>query len=87
MRHSPVSRFDCPEFYYRKSPIFWEAQNVWCNHPKIHTKRLYHRVMHPKDADSIANSEDPDPTAPQSALGLHYLPRPICLDGHADLPL
>ena len=27
--------------------------------------------MHPKDADSIANSEDSD-------LGLHYLPRPIC---------
>ena len=37
--------------------------------------------MHPKDADSIANSEDPDQTAPleeQSDLGLHYLPDPIC---------
>ena len=40
--------------------------------------------MHPKDADIIAKSEDPDQTAPlgaieeQSDLGLHYLPRPIC---------
>ena len=37
--------------------------------------------MHPKDADSIANSEDPDQTAPreeQSDLGLNYLPRSIC---------
>ena len=31
--------------------------------------------MHPKDEDSIANSEDPDQ---QSDQGLHCLPRPIC---------
>ena len=31
--------------------------------------------MHPKDAEGIANSEDPE----QSDLGLPYLPRPICL--------
>ena len=35
------------------------------------------REFHPKDADGIANSEDPDQTAP-SDLGLRYLPRPIC---------
>ena len=37
--------------------------------------------MHPKDAEEIANSVDPDQTAPleQSDLGLHCLPRPICL--------
>ena len=29
---------------------------------------LYHRVMSPNDADRIANSVDPDQTAPQSAL-------------------
>ena len=41
--------------------------------------------MHPKDAEGIANSVDPDQTAPlgavleeQSDLGLHCLPRPIC---------
>ena len=36
---------------------------------------LYHRVMSPNDADGMANSLDPDQTAPQSDLGLHCLPR------------
>ena len=35
---------------------------------KFKQKRLYQRVMHPKDADSIANSEDPDQTAPRGAV-------------------
>ena len=35
--------------------------------------------MHPKDAEGIANSVDPDQTAPLGAdLGLHCLPRPVC---------
>ena len=36
--------------------------------------------MGPKDADGLANSVDPDQTAPPlgSDLGLHCLPRPIC---------
>ena len=37
--------------------------------------------MHPKDADEMANSVDPDQTAylqKQSDLGLHCLLRPIC---------
>ena len=29
---------------------------------------LYHRVMSPNDADGMANSVDPDQTAPGSAL-------------------
>ena len=33
--------------------------------------------MHTKDAEGFANSVDPDQTAPD--LGLHCLPRPICL--------
>ena len=32
--------------------------------------------MHPKDAEGIANSVDPDQTAPP--LGLHCLPTPVC---------
>ena len=32
--------------------------------------------MHPKDAEGIANSVDPDQTAPD--LSLHCLPRPVC---------
>ena len=37
-------------------------------------------VICQKDADGIANSEDPDQIAPeeQSDLGLHCLFRPIC---------
>ena len=37
-------------------------------------------LMHPKDADGMANSVDPDQTGPneQSALGLHCLLGPIC---------
>ena len=36
--------------------------------------------MHPKEADGMANSVDPDQTLlqKQSDLGLHCLLRPIC---------
>ena len=37
-------------------------------HPEIWTRLLYHRVMHPKDADRMANSVDPDQTAPLVAV-------------------
>ena len=40
------------------------------------TRWLYRRAMHPKDADGMANSADPDQE--QSDLGLHCLPRPLC---------
>ena len=44
------------------------------------TKRPNLRVFCQKDANGIANSEDPDQTAPQGAvdLGLHCLNRPVC---------
>ena len=45
-----------------------QTQNIYCNHPKIWTKWLYHRLMHPKDADRLANSVDPDQTAPLGAV-------------------
>ena len=65
---------------YRKFPKYSDTQNICCNHSKIWTMWLYHRVMSPNDADGMANSIDPDQTAPrkeQSDLGLHYLPRHI----------
>ena len=52
---------------------------------------FYHQVMHPKDADGMANWVDPDQTAHAGAvwsgadqttplvLGLHCLLRPICV--------
>ena len=61
--------------YYRKNTKNSDISKICCNHPKIWTTRLYHRVMLLKDADGIANSVDPEE---QSDLGLHYLPRPIC---------
>ena len=44
----------------------------------MQTNRPNLRVFRQKDANGIANSEDPDQTAlvEQSDLGLHCLPRP-----------
>ena len=38
------------------------------NHSKIWTMWLYHRVMSPNNADRMANSVDPDQTAPLGAV-------------------
>ena len=50
--------------WYRKVPKFFAARKLPCNLPKILTKRPKHRVLLQKDANGIANSEDPDQTAP-----------------------
>ena len=65
---------------YRKVPKFSDSRKLYCNLPKIQTKTPSLWVFRHKDANGIANSEDPDQTAPkeQSDLGLHCLPRPIC---------
>ena len=55
-------------FSYRKVPKYSDTLKICCNHPKIQKERFYHRVMHSKVADSIANSEDPDQTAPLGAV-------------------
>ena len=49
---------------YRKVPKFSDARKLCCSHPKTEKKRFYH----PKDADSIANREDHDQTAPLGAV-------------------
>ena len=51
------------EVKYRKCPKYSDTQNICCNHSKIWTVRLYHRVMSPNDADGISNSVDPDQTS------------------------
>ena len=56
------------KMYYRKFPKYSDTQNICCNHSKIWTMWLYHRVMSPKDADGMANSVDPDQTAPVGAV-------------------
>ena len=66
---------------YRKFPKYLDTLNMCCNHSKIWTMWLYHRVSSPNNADGMANCVDPDQTAPleeQSDQGLHCLPRHIC---------
>ena len=48
---------------YRNVPKFSDARKLCCNLPKIQTKK-----PNLKDANGIANSEDPDQTAPQGAV-------------------
>ena len=49
---------------YRKSPKFSDTQNI----AVITLKFKQSREMPRKDADRIANSEDPDQTAPLGAV-------------------
>ena len=47
---------------------FLDARKHCCNIPKIRTKSPNLRVVHQKDANEIANCEDPDQTAPLDAV-------------------
>ena len=67
---------------YRKFPKYLYTQNICCNQSKIWTMWLYNRVMSLNDADGMANSVDPDQTAPLGAVwsgsalfAQAYLPR------------
>ena len=53
---------------YCKVPKFLDTRKLYCNLPKIQTKRPNLRVFRQKDANAIANSEDPDWTAPLGAI-------------------
>ena len=53
---------------YCKVRKFSDAGNLCCNLPKIQEKRPNLRVFCQKDANGIANSEDPDQTAPVGAV-------------------
>ena len=53
---------------YRNDPKFSDTQKMCCNHIKVWTMWLYHRVMSSNDADRMANSVDPDQTAPLGAV-------------------
>ena len=53
---------------YRKNPKISDTQKIRCYHPKSWTRWLFLRVMHSKDAAGIANSADPDQTAPLGAV-------------------
>ena len=53
---------------YCKAPKFWDARNVCCNLPRIQTKRPNLKIFCQNGTDGIANSEDPDQTAPLGAV-------------------
>ena len=53
---------------YRKIPKFSDTRKHCCNLPKNQTQRPNLRVFHQKDVNDIANSEDPDKTAPLGAV-------------------
>ena len=53
---------------YLKVPKFSDARKLCCNLSKIETKRPNLRVFCQNEANGIANSEDPDQTAPLGAV-------------------
>ena len=53
---------------YPKFPKYSDTQKICCNHSKIWTMWLYHKVMSPNGADGMANSVDPDQTTPLGAV-------------------
>ena len=54
--------------YYRRVPKFSDTRKLCCNLPKSLTKRPNLRVLSQEDANVIANSKDPDQTAPRRLL-------------------
>ena len=59
---------------YHKFPKYSDTKKFVVITLKVEQNGVSLRVIHPKDAEGIANSVDPD----QSDLGLHCLPRPVC---------
>ena len=53
---------------YRKVPKFSDTRKLCSNLPKIQEKRPNFWVFRQKDANRIANSGDPDQTAPLGAV-------------------
>ena len=49
---------------YCKVPKFSDTRKLCCNLFKIQKRRPKLRVLHQNNANGIANSEDPDQTAP-----------------------
>ena len=53
---------------YRKNPKISDTRKFAVITLKVEQDGLFIRVMHPKDAEGIANSVDPDQTAPLGAV-------------------
>ena len=70
---------------YYKNPKKTDTWKICCNHPKIWTRWLYHRVMHPKDVYGMVNNVDPDQTAPGKIWSGSSLFAYICLSENLGL--
>ena len=64
MGHSRKLNGPKAECIYCKDPKFWDARIFCCYLPKIQTKRPNIKGICQNSANGIANSEDPDQTAP-----------------------
>ena len=53
---------------YRKNSKIWDTSNSCHNCPKNRKVWCNIVLMHPKDADGMANSENPDQTASSEAV-------------------
>ena len=67
---SQMAKRRCIKWKFYFLLVLYQSTN--CNYPKIWTKCLC-----PKDTDWMGNSVDPDQA--QSDVGVHCLPRPVCL--------
>ena len=56
------------EDFYRKNSKIWDTSNNCHNCPKIGKVWWNIALMHPKEADAMANSVDPDQTASLEAV-------------------
>ena len=78
IKHEPAYQNHCSEIsntetrpagiWYRKVPKFSDTKKLCCNLPKIQTKRPNLKVFCQNGANGIANSGDPDQTAPLGAV-------------------
>ena len=57
-----------PKWPYRKNSKIWDTSNNCHNCPKNRIVSCNIALMHPKDADGMANSVDPDQTASSEAV-------------------
>ena len=64
--HRPLQLL--PNGSYRKNSKIWDTSNNCHNCPKNRNVCCNIALMHPKDADGMANSVDPDQTASSEAV-------------------
>ena len=68
LNQGPVSMPEAATLSMMVNPKFLDSRKICYKLPKIQTKRPNHRRFCPKDANGIANSEDPDQTGPLGAV-------------------